>query len=434
MVLDIVEAILDAIDCMAPDDPSEVHPRGVLWRGLPGRGELSVEQLRSLKDAGVEEIILNVNHAGAKGKWKWEQGRSKILKRAELFRSEGFTIGWMPWVWCNPKFMKRCGQEIASLDRDFGGARLIQMDWEGSAEKSAKKGVRAYHALGMKGYVGKSLTALCQELPPTLRLGITTLYFRRQAGDFAIQWEGNVNGHHWSVAEWIGQFYSPWLTSPPHSASKAKATHAPNFQPPILQKRGNAFYSDLYGYMEDRGAGFNAWALKRPKMTAAEAMNAAVEEIATQGHDTVAAWAGHLIMNNADRFDLTLKAFDRLTKGGTKVLSYGQSKQEFEAGQVPNAVIDWSGSWFDRSVAGGGRPTGYVPIRRKGLGPNDVGAIAKAVRAAAIKNDWARGTCVPCSYKTRPLVAVFQKHTATYRGGKLVTGLDLNGLTVFARE
>jgi hypothetical protein len=189
----------------------------------------------------------------------------------------------------------------------------------------------------------------------------------------------------------------------------------------------------LYEYMEDRGAGFNAWALKRPAMTAKEAMNAAVEEIATQGHDTVAAWAGHLIMKKPARFALTLEAFERLTKGGRCTLGV-PAPASSPYPDVPNAIIRWEDRWFDQSIVNGGRPKGYVSIRKKGLRSGHVGPLAKAVRKYMLSLGMTRGTCIPCSYKTKPLVCVLQKHTATYRGGKLVTGLDLDGLTVFAQR
>ena len=442
--------VLDALDFAASAMVKEedIHPRGVLWRGLPGgKGDLSSDQLRALQEAGVEEIIVNVNGVKTRRHWKWEGGRRRICHQIETYRRHGFTVAVMPWVWADLDFMKRCALELTNLSSDMGeGAiRMIQLDWEGSAESSAKSGARRA-GVSIPAFVDQALTALAQDIPPSIALGITTLYFRRKAGDAAIMWERTINGYHRSLAEWIGQYYSPWLSSPPHSKTKAKATHAANFQPPILQRRGREFYLPLYGHMSDQGVGINAWALKRPAMTAAQAMDLAVEEVRGQEPDTFALWAGHLIKGNAARFDLALKAYRRICKGCERRVDPGQDLEHGSSPSPapsshspllpspPHCSIDWDGRWHDERVASGGRPSGFVSIRRKGMSARSVGPLARAIRSHAIRQGWPRGTCVPCSYKTRSLVGVLQKHTATYKGGRLVTGLDLDGLTIFAQR
>jgi hypothetical protein len=395
--------------------------------------------LSALKAAGVREVIFNVNNAGARGKWEWDGKRSAILKRAQEARAAGLSVGWMPWMWCTPEFMARCGKEVEALDRDFGagggggGARLVQLDCEGSAERGAGKRARRA-GMSLEEYVGACMRAMCEHLPPSITLGITTLYFRRPVGDTCIRWGEEVAGRWWSVEEWIGQFYSPWLTSPPHSASKARATHAANFQPGILQRRGDEFNRPLYEHMTDRGAGLNLWALRRPGMSAEEAMDRAVEEVRGQGHNTVAGWAGHLIARNSARFDLTVRAFDRLCNGGPAVVTRSPPGGGAWPNDPPGARVLWGEWWRDEAIAGGGRPSGYVPIRAAGLNARDVGGLARVVRGEVMRRGWGRGACVPCVFKSRRLVCVLQRHTATYRGGVLVRGLDLDGLTIFAKR
>jgi hypothetical protein len=394
---------------------------------------LSASQLDELKAAGVREILFNLNDAGARGKWRLEQSESKILNRIEAAAAAGFSIGLMPWVWCNPKFMRVCGQEVSRIVDELEGVdiRLIQMDWEGSAEVSAKSGARRA-GVSLEQWVSQSLRALCAELPPHLALGITTLYFRRAAGDLAIKWSDEVSGAHWQVSEWIGQFYSPWLTSPPHSEAKAKATHAANFQPPVLQERGDTFYAPLYKYMSSRGAGVNLWALKRPGMSASEALDLAVEAVAAQGHNVFAGWAGHLIMNNPARFELALRAFERVCGRGGRVDS---SKARGEWGDPPPGCdVLWSELTHIESIAQGGRPGGFVPLRQVGLTSKEVGALAKYTRRIMLSKGLPRGSCVPAILNTKRLLCCLQKHTATYRQGKLVSGLDLDGLTIFAQK
>lgn len=408
-------------------------PRGVLWRGLPGKGELSASQLDELKAAGVSEMLFNINDAGARGKWRLEQSKSKIYKRIEAAAAAGFSIGLMPWVWCNPGFMSQCGQELAAILKDLEHMhiRLVQMDFEGSAELSAKAGAKRA-GVSLDAFVDESLKSLCEHLPPHIALGITTLYFRRPAGDAAIKWQGNINGQHWQVSEWIGQFYSPWLTSPPHSEKKAKATHASNFQPPMLQERGNAFYSPLYPYMSSRGAGVNMWALERPGMSASEALDLAVEAVAQQGHNVFAGWAGHLIMNKPARFELALKAFERVCRGGPRVDE--GVRVEAWGNPPPGFAVDWSELTHLPHIAPGGRPAGYVPIKKVGLTSRDVAPLAKYTRGIMLDKGLPRGSCVPATYKTRRLLCCLQKHTATYRRGKLITGLNCDGLTIFAQQ
>jgi len=408
-------------------------PVGMLWRGLPGKGELSDAQLLQLQAVGVKEIIVNTNSAAARGKWKWEGSRRAVLARCERYLAAGFSLGLMPWVWCRPAFMQACGAQLRALcdDLGVGAVRLVQMDWEGSAERSAKDGAKRA-GVSMAQWVDRCLSVLVAGLPDDVRLGITTLYFRRAAGDAAIKWVG-AGGCR--VSEWIGQFYSPWLTSPPHSAKKAKATHAANFQPGILQARGHDFYASLYPYLDTTGAGLNLWALKRPQMQAAQALDLAVEQVRLQPHGWVGGWAGHLIMNNSARFELALRMYDRLCLGGVRVLDGGGSAAAAAQwpDNPPGADVKWRGVWVDPKVADGGRPAGCVRIRAVGLTARDVGRLARVVRKVCLQRGWIRGTCVPVTFKTRSLVCVFQKHTATWVGGKTVLG-DYDGLTVFAAE
>ena len=418
-------------------------PRGVLWRGLPGKSELSAGQLSQLKAAGVSELIFNLNDAGARGRWKWDGPRLKIIKRIEAAAAAGFTIGLMPWVWCSPRFMRLCGKKSVELMSDLEGipVRLLQLDWEGSAEVSAKNGSKRA-GVSLEKWVDQSLTALCEELEdPSIKLGLTTLYFRRPAGDCAIKWYSEINGVHRSLEEWIGQFYSSWLTSPPHSQKKARSTQKANFQPGILQERGDQFYSSLYKWMSSRGAGVNLWALKRPTMTAARALDLAVEEVRSQNHNVFAGWAGHLIARNAARFDLALRAFDRVTNNGARVNTRLVEPKQIAAlacgvwGEPPpGAWVRWDDIKIIESVAQGGRPPGWSPIKTVGLTAGQLGPLAKYVRGEMIRNGCARGTAVEVVLFSKKLICVLQKHTATYRGGRLVTGLDLDGLTIFAQR
>jgi len=403
--------------------------------GTGGPGALTREQLAELKEAGCDEVLFNVNGTKA-GPWQWYGGKAAILRGAETVASLGMTVGWMPWVWCNPSFMAECGDRLVELTKDFGGpVRLWQLDWEGSAETSARR-YATHMGITLPEAVRQSLHELARRYAETngVMLGATTLYFRRPAGDALLKWQQQVDGRTVRIEELLVQTYSIWNP-------KKKSTHSPDYQPGILQRRGWDNYAGFQPSLHELGLGLNSWMLDRSgpdvpvelRMTAAAAMHRAVEAALDVGAEQVGFWAGHLINSDSavekHRWELTLSAIRRLKGTGPAILT----APEPATPTSPEGVhFKWDEQFEDRSIIRGGRPDGYRSLRGvQGAPRAEYTEAATYLRA----RDQPLGTCTPFETQDWKLLGVDQLHYQTFRGGKRVdVPGGIHGITVFLRS
>lgn len=399
--------------------------------------------LQQLQEAGCQEVILNVNTVdGAGKKWVWQNGRGAVLDRAQRVIEAGMTVAWMPWCWAYEDWGTMAGKALAELDADLRartgqGARMVQLDWEGHAEVSAKR-LAAAGGGSIEAVVDRCLTALCRELPGEVELGITPLYFRRPGGDAAIRWSREIDGRLWSVRELLTQAYSVWLAG---NSAKAQATHAPEYQPGILQRRAWDNYAPFAPYLDEVGIGLNGWALQRTgagvpdalEMSAEEAMDRAVEACMELGVARVAFWALHLFDSGSRteraRFELVLEAIRRLRGTGGRVLPEARTPDP-EPEPHTGLEIHWERRRLEERLARGGAPAGYVLPGRRGVPLGQVTPMARQVLARAKREGWELGTIVPATLLGRRFEVAVQLHPWTLRGGKRVP-YNGAGATVF---
>ena len=421
-LIEHVKGYIEAAHAYA--ETSTPGARRVLGQHWVGWGRYSRDQLRDLRAAGVGELVLNLNDASAGGKWKWDGSRDKILALASVALEEGFSVGLMPWVWCSEAFMDTAGEHIATLIADLGGhVRLIQLDWEGSAEVSAK--ALAKKAGGYGPAVDKAMKALCVRLPGTVALGVTPLYFRRPGGDALLEWSWRETEDDtdrvWAIDELCPQAYAIWDTKNP-------ATMAPEYQPPRLQARCAEHYAP-FRTGRRFGMGIAGWQLTRPAMTAAQAMRAQVDGVLAAGVEIFNVWGGHLMDATtgyeAERFDLTLTAYRRVCLG------VGSRDQERDSALEGGAVIKWGERYHDPKLARGGAPVGYVLPKRAGVTLAKVVPPAKAILARSHAEGWPLGSVVPVELDGRRLKGVVQHHTWTPDGKGGHRDFDGPGCTVF---
>ena len=221
---------------------------------------------------------------------------------------------------------------------------MVQLDWEGHAEHSAKALVEGSGG-GYNRVVFEAMNAFIHgkgrgDAKPTISdfpetvLGSTLLYFRRPSSDALINYsEGSNDGTIWSVEETLIQAYA----REGDGNSDWKAGYA---QPGSMQHHAWKKYQDLAG--ETRlSLGINAWDLERTsadwpehqRMSAAQAMDAMVEACLEIGMESVALWGAHLMDEldkpvEAARWALTLAAMRRI-KGAQRVIDWART-QDFE--------------------------------------------------------------------------------------------------------
>lgn len=425
-------------------------------RGLKGSfwlswGDLSPGQLQELRASGCSEIIVNTNDTkrSKANPFQWVGGdRAKVMRRCEMALKHDFTLGAMPWFFCDPEWAAIAGDEMARMHSDLsGGLRLVQPDWEGTSEVTARIGAKVHtrkaeakltaaERARIAAYVGKVLQAFAAKLPPSVVLGITTLYFRRVAGDAAIMWNWTdpITGKHWTIDELAIQAYSVWDTSNP-------ATMLDNYAPYTLQLRAMEFYRALDAFLTEIGIGINGWKLTRPHMTAEAAMDGGVEGVIASGAKRLLIWGGHLmddegIRYEADRFDLALAAYERACKDGARVDPVRRTTDPY-ADPDDDVVIHWDHAYVDESIARGGGPDGYAlpgQVNMKHL----VSAFRPAVirfkqQCDAERRPW--GTVVPITKNTRQGKIVYQYHPWTNdpKTGKRIPHKGPGGTLFFKR-
>lgn len=420
------DLIADAIEEVTATEGSK-HTRLSVWGSWSACDPARLAQLR---EAGCEEVILNVNDVTGSGKrWVWQNGREAVLERASRVIASGMSVAWMPWMWATPEWGQIAGQELAKLDDDLKartgqGARLVQLDWEGHAETSA---ARLAKTRPMADVVDACLTALCRELAPEVVLGLTPLYFRRPAGDAALKWSREIGGRLWSIRELLPQAYSVWL---PGNDRKARATHAPEYQPGILQRRAWENYAPFSPYLDEMGLGLNGWALDRRgadvpgplRLSAQEAMDRAVEACLEVGAARVSFWALHLFDApggaEGERLGLVLDAMRRLS-GGSRV-DVAARTPDPDPEPTGGTVIHWEQRRVDAALAKGGAPKGYVLPQQRGVALASAVGPAGAILARARREGWPEGTVVPVTLVGRRGCGVVQRHKWTRRAGKRV--------------
>ncbi len=413
-------------------DPVESADPGIQCDHWMGWARYSDAQIADLKGAGVTRLIFNLNKADARGKWEWDGKRSKILAEINRALALGFDVGLMPWVWAGHGFMDVCGKNIKGLIADMDAMpALVQLDWEGSAEYSAKTGAGISGDTKEKdltsgdrekiaAVVDKGLISLCNMLHPCVPLGITTLYFRRTGGDAASRWSHTANGHTWRIKEQTCQAYSVWDKG-------NKATLKDNYQPPRLQARCAKFHEPLRDLFSRWGMGVAGWKLTRPGMTAREAMEAQVRGCLDAGVQVFNVWGGHLMDRGtgyeAERFDLALDAYRRVS--GVQMTA--------EHAPMRTDRILWDEIYHSPGLARGGGPPGYrlpKPLGRV----REVGGLGDEVEATlrwALLQTPPRGWVVPVDLGARGRAAVVvQHHPWTHKNGKKVWG-DFTGATLY---
>ena len=421
---------------MAEGQHSERRLPVSVWAGFAdvGRGR-GREVLEMLAEAGVSRVIFTPTNDAASTKWKWQPARAQLLRGLQAAKALNLEVWLGPWVRCDKRFLDETGQQLRELADEVGGVDGWELDAEGSWEVTARNAGRS-HRDGISGAVAECLPYLTQHMTPQEMLGATLLYFNRPAGDALLRMP--------QVTTATIQAYSVWFDG---TSSKAKATHTPNFQPGTLQERAWANYQE---FKQERDLvalemGLGWWAQDRSRapgslrLSKAEAFRRASDACLRLGADGVSGWAMHLWdsptkASEKEYLRLVLEEVKYLTQartGAGAAPASAPDEEERRPASPAGTSIDWSGRWYDEGVANGGRPAGFRSVKGLGLSAPLFGAVAKVVRGECLSRGWPLGTCVPFEQEGTSMLAVFQLHTATWRGGKLVKG-RYNGLTVFA--
>ena len=433
-LLDVCGDLLEKSRVMLEEDGATSEDRmpvGV-WAGFAdlGRGR-GREVLSMLAEAGVSKVVFTPTNDASKGFWRWQPSRSQIVRGIVAAKELGLEVWLGPWVRCDPSYMHEAGLHLRGLADEVGGVDGWELDAEGSWEVSAKsKGRR--HRGGVAGAVSDALSAMTAHMKDEEELGATLLYFNRPGGDALLREERVISA--------VIQAYSVWF---PGVSSKAVATHTPGFQPGTLQDRA---WENYVRFKESRSLerlemGLGWWSQDRSgapavmRLSKAEAFRKASDASLRLGADGVMGWACHLWDSPKKKGE---KEYLRLVLEEVRYLTQSRRPEGWEDKGWPEApggaVIRWDELWDDPKVRGGGRPKGYRTVKGLGLDASLFGRVARVLRAEALERGWERGACVPFEQEGREMVGVFQKHTATWRGGKLISGLDLDGLTIFARS
>lgn len=401
-----------------------------VWAGFAdlGRGR-GKDILSMLKEAGVSRVIFTPTNDAASRTFKWQPSRSQLVRGLETAKAMGLEVWLGPWVRCDKEFLDETGRLLRELADEVGGVDGWELDAEGSWEVTAK-GLGRKHPDGIPGAVADCLPHLTQHMTSKELLSVTLLYFNRPGGDALLRMP--------QVTSATIQAYSVWFGG---NSPKAQATHKSNFQPGTLQ---NIAWDNYQKFKEDRKLvslemGLGWWSQDRSnapasfRLTKKEAFRRASDACLHLGADGVCGWAMHLWdsptkSSEKEYLELVLDEVRYLTQCRRQ-----DSSSESFPDSPSRSVIDWEERWVDGSISEGGRPSGYRTVKGMGLSSKVYGEVAKIIRRECLSKGWTKGTCVPFIQEGVGMVGVFQLHTATWRGGRLVKG-RFDGLTVFAKE
>ena len=420
---------------MAEGQHSERRLPVSVWAGFAdvGRGR-GREVLEMLAEAGVSRVIFTPTNDAATSRFKWQPARAQLLRGLQAAKDLNLEVWLGPWVRCDKEFLDDTGRQLRELADEVGGVDGWELDAEGSWEVTARNAGRR-HPDGIAGAVAECLPYLTHHLTPREMLSATLLYFNRPAGDALIRMP--------QVTSATIQAYSVWFAG---DSAKARSTHTPAFQPGTLQEKAWASYQNFKRERDlvslEMGLGW--WAQDRSRapgslrLTKAEAFRRASDACLRLGADGVCGWAVHLWDSSTKRsekeyLELVLEEVKYLTQARTGAGAAPAVGERRWPDAPEGTSIEWAERWQDDTVADGGRPFGYRSVKGLGLSASLFGAVAKVVRGECLSRGWPLGTCVPFEQEGTSMLAVFQLHTATWRGGKLVKG-RFNGLTVFAAE
>ena len=402
-----------------------------VWAGFAdlGRGR-GHDVLEMLAEAGVGRVIFTPTNDAASSSFDWQPRRSQLVRGIRAAKALSLEVWLGPWVRCDKQFLTETGMQLRELAEEVGGVDGWELDAEGSWEVTARNRGKS-HKRGVKGAVSECLPYLTQHMTPEEHLSATVLYFNRPAGDALLREE--------RVTAATIQAYSIWLQG---QSAKASSTHKSGFQPGTLQEKA---WSNYWRFKRERQLhtlemGLGWWAQDRRKappsmqLSKAAAFRKASDACLRLGADGVCGWAVHL-------WDSPTKKGEReyldLVLDEVRYLSQTQRVNHEATSTRPTSpdgsVIDWDGRWTDPKVAEGGRPDGWRAVRGLGLDARLFGKVAKVIRQEALDSGWPRGSCVPYTQQGRQMVGVFQRHTATWQGGRIVKGL-YEGLTIFTKE
>lgn len=444
--------VCTALDGAVDTREGQYTPVGIpvdVWVGFSdvsqGRGR---ELLEKLIAAGVRRYGLTpVNDAGAGGRWKWQGNRQRHVRNARAIKDLGGVVVLGPWAWCIPEFMDRMGQELLSLTEEVGGVEAWELDAEGIDGKrgwglTCRRLARQKHRNDLDGAVAEAMGKL---VPYAERAGVhleqTSLYWDDPT------WRALAR--HPAIRALTLQSYSVWFRD---GSAKAKATHAPNYQPGVLQERT---WREWEGVKQEYdldavGLGAGWWAQDRRgappplNISKPEAFRRASEAALKLGADHVCGWAMHLwdgaAANEAARVPLVLSEIAYLTSGGVREEATPQ-KAHGELPPPPEKTVQGATvHWDKRFIAGGERiPSGYRKIDWDDDPRGTITQAATLVRSmnhATIRplDGNGPGTYTPFSTPDGDrYVALDERHGATFRGGKRVKvpPPGIHGVTVF---
>lgn len=419
-ILDIGQDVIDDVDFVLTQlSDAQILSTALpvsVWAGFSNLASPSGrELLTELFDAGARRIVFTPTNDASSSVWRWQPSRARLAKSIEAAKGLGFAVELGPWCRADVNFMDTAGRMLRELADDVEGVDGFELDCEGSFEVTAKR-----DKLGIKHAVDASVQAFRQHMRPEESLSATVLYFRRPAGNYLLR------SPVANIRRVVVQAYSVWL--------KKASTHTKAFQPGTLQ---DTAWSNYLRFKEEHDIdqlvmGLGWWAQDRRhapaalRLSRAEGFRRASRACLELGSDGVSGWACHLF----DGDSALEKSRRALVMNEIRYLT-GQH-DDADDDQVDGAAVDWSSAWVDTSVANGGRPAGYIPVKGQGLPFARLTDVASAVRRRALAGA-SRGWCVPFSIGDKNLVAVYQKHTATWVNGELKKGLDLNGVTVFLK-
>lgn len=418
-----------------------------VWVGFTdvsqGRG---LKALERLVEAGAQRVTFTpLNRAEGGGKWSWAFTPDHFERGIRTAKAMGLKVGLGPWVWAHERFMDTCGQQLASLTQRCGGVDYWELDAEGSFEVSALSALRALRKTNpratMQDVVDRAVAALTAHMPDGVQLEATVLYFNRPAGDALLS--------HPAVRSATVQAYSVWF---PGQSAKARATHAANYQPGVLQERAWENYRRFKERkdLDELHMGVGWWAQDRTARTGTpvnlrldkpEAFRRASRAAVELGCDGVSAWAMHLWDAGRgveeERLELACRELRFLASGGISARDPVEAAFSSALPSGPDGVVI---RWDLREVSEGPRiPEGYRKIDRR---DDPMGLVTQAATALRAQNhgdvlplhaQHGTTTRTPFEIGPRRYIGIDEMHGATFRGGKQVKvpPPGIHGITVF---
>lgn len=270
-------------------DAPSTPPRRLHASVWVGWGDLTDDRCKTLKEAGCDTLIFNLNSASPDRarSWQWSPDIHNTIKYIETAQRNGMGVGWMPWVWADARFCDEMAQSLTWLRGEVGPPSLCELDAEASYEHSAR--AIEHRLKKTPGEIAAhTIDAAQSGVGEGVALAATVLWWRRRYGSALIRDP--------RIRRATIQAYTVWLLG---NSAKAKATQSKAAQPGVMQRAAieNYLRFKFSNDLDTLLVGLGWWAQDRPsvhQMTRQEAIRKASDACIREGVDGISAWALHL--------------------------------------------------------------------------------------------------------------------------------------------